>query len=956
MALIEKIRNELLPKVTKPGQYLGLEWGAHKKDWDSAKSRMAIIYPDLYELGMSNSGIKILYNIVNNHPDYLCDRAYGVMPDMEELMREKNMPLWGWESYKPLGEFDFIGFSLAYELCYPNIFTILDLSNIPFYSKDRDDSHPLIFAGGPAAFNAEPMANFIDFFIIGDGEELVIEVQDVMRRVKEEHPNDVRRQTLYEISKLRGIYVPQFYEPDSEENYLPKPVFREDAPKDWTPQYPVLKRVTQFLTDSNQPITGPVPHIDTVQDKQVFEIRRGCDRGCRFCQVGYTYLPVRERSPEDLYRLSKEAIKNTGYDDMTLLSLSASDYTCLTEAAKAINDAHAEHGIGLNMPSQRADRFNVHLADEVSQARKSGMTFAPEAGTEKMRKIINKGLSQEEIERAIKGTYEKGWAHIKLYYMIGLPFEEDEDLDGILDTLTWAVNMGREVKKSNPAKYKKPIKITCTISTFVPKTFTAFQWFPQCSREEFHRKQQYLKDGLYQRNLQRQVKLNCTEPELAMIESALSRADRRWGEAILQIWKSGSRYDSWSENFNIDRWTDAAAKFNIDLDHEVTKHREPGSKQCWDVLSIGFTEEFLVKEWQQAEQAAETAPCTENKCHACGVCFNLDVKNVVAEKMTGINPFVIEIDREKRQASCAGMIDQVLKEKGIDYKPQKEIILEQKARDAGELTEEEKPVDESVDTLPHLQANGDPMVIVRDTESKQKVLLTISKLNDLKYIGHLDFQRVLERALRRTGLPVVHSKGFNQRMKITWLSALSLFVESLGEYIIIDLAEVYDLANLKEILNRHLPKQARIVEAVNITPQGKFSIPQILETVYEAELVDLPREFLEKDFNNLKDQNLNDQDQLRDKKSFNLTSKQIENFLGQESIIVKKVSKGKEKEVDLRPEILDMRLDSASGNLHFTLRKTLRPDTVLKELVPGALWNVRKVSQKLDQVFDLVSA
>lgn len=893
--LLETLRNEILPHVQKPGQYLGLEWGAARKDWDSTKIHMALIYPDLYELGMSNFGIKILYNIVNKDPDFLCDRSYAPMPDMEEQMRKHNIPLWGWESYKPLGDFDLIGISLAYELCYTNIFTILDLAKIPFYSKDRQDNHPLIFAGGPAVFNPEPMAEFFDFYIIGDGEELITEIPRLIKDTREEEPETSREELLLKLAQLPGIYLPRFYEPDPEANNLPKPI--ASVP------FPINKRITQNLGDFNQPITGPVPHVQTVQDKQVLEIRRGCDRGCRFCQVGYTYLPVRERSPEDLVRLSSESVKASGYDDFTLLSLSASDYTCLTEAARAINDLHSENGIGLSMPSQRVDRFNAELADEISGARKSGMTFAPEAGTERMRMIINKGLNQEEIHRSIQGAYEKGWAHIKLYFMIGLPFEEDEDLDGILDILTWSINMARQAQREAPERYRKSLNITCTISTFVPKTFTAFQWFAQCSQSEFKRKQQYLLDGLRARRLHRQVKLNCTEPEIALIESVLSRGDRRWGEVVKTIWQSGSRFDSWSENFNIERWRIAAKAHGLDLEAEASRPREPGSKQCWDHISIGFTDKFLLHEWQQAEKTLETIPCTENKCHACGVCFNFDVKNIVTINRSEGNPFVTEIDKEMRQSACANFSRQP----------------EQKISDI--------PVSPSTQ----------PTVVVRNTQSKQKLRLKISKLGDLRYIGHLDFQQIIERALRRTGLPVVHSKGYNQRMKISWGAALPLFVESDGEYLEIDLAESYgDLEKLKQILNQELPNQARIQEVAEVLPDDRSSISDILESIYLSKLI------------SIKKADASSIGPRFSQTEIFVDQEMIGNFLGQEKINVTRLSKGKEKIVDIKPLIVDMRLIDES-TLELNLRKSQRASEVLEAFLPASKWSIRKVSQTLNQ-------
>jgi radical SAM family uncharacterized protein/radical SAM-linked protein len=884
--LLEVLRQELLPRVNKPGQYLGNEFGAVHKDWDSAKSRMALIYPDLYELGMSNYGLKILYNIVNKHPDYLCDRAFAPMQDMEALLRERDLPLWAWESSRPLSEFDMLGFSLAYELCYTSVLNILDLAKVPVRSKDRNATHPLVFAGGPAVFNPEPMADFIDFYLIGDGEELIIEIQDSLlasrKNFLSEHTGpldeklakEFRKQLLLDLSKLRGVYVPAFYEVDigpiskADINYLPQAKPDIDVPKQ------IYKRVTQFLDDSNQASSGPVPHISTVQDKQVMEIRRGCDRGCRFCQVGYTYLPVRERSPEDLLRLSKEAIANTGYDSYTLLSLSASDYTCLTEAARALNNEHATHGISMSMPSQRADRFNVDLAAEISQVRKSGMTFAPEAGTERMRKIINKGLSQEDIYKAIRGSYEAGWSHIKLYFMIGLPFEEDEDLDGILDILSWSVNMAKQLRKTNPDAYPKPLDITCTISTFVPKPFTAFQWFAQCSTEEFKRKQNHLMQGLRARNLHRSVKLNCTEPDIALLEAVMSRGDRRLGALIEAVWRSGSRLDAWSENFNIVTWRKQAQICGLDLEQEASKHREPGSKQPWDIISIGFEENFLLKEWQQALEAKETIPCTENKCHACGVCFKLDVKNVVTEKQTTINPFVIEIDKDKRQASCASL---------------------------------GPPADPVAENL-------------KPQAPKQKLRLIITKLDDLRFVGHLDFQRLVERAIRRSGLPVIHTQGYNQRMKLIWGPALPLFLESKWEYIEIELAQSFDnIEKIPEILNKQLPKQARI-KSVELLSPGNLddkSINNVKETVYTAST-----------------------------QSLAISRDMVNDFLSRDSIEIEKEVKARIQKKNIREQVFAMKLLN-SQTIELGLKSTQRVDEVLGAFIPGAVWKACKEYQVL---------
>ena len=778
--------NNLLYKVQKPGQYLGIEWGhlvsgpydtyfekkSTLKDWDKCTVTTALIYPDLYELGMANFGTKILYQIINNHPDFLCDRAYAPMKDMEELLQKDDISLWGWESFQPLHNFDLLGFSLSYELSYTNVLNILKLSKLEILSNNRKKIFPLIFAGGPAAFNPEPMADFIDFFIIGDGEEVIIDVLNLITDFKE--TISTKDELLLKLAQIPGIYVPKFYTPNQNENYLPKPNVQHPEVK--LPEK-ITKRVVS-LTDSNQPTSGPVPYLASVQDRQVLEIRRGCDRGCRFCQPGYVYLPVRERTPENLINLSTKALLNTGYDEYSLLSLSASDYTCLHEATIKLNDCHAQKGISLSMPSQRADRFDLKIANELNTVRKSGITLAPEAGTERLRAVINKGLKENEIKNAIENVYDSGFHHVKLYFMIGLPTETKEDLDGIINLLNWAYNLSK-------VKNKKPLDITCTISTFVPKAFTPFQWFSQNTSKEFEEKIKYLKQRVKELKL-RTVKLNYTDPKIALLEAVLSRGDRRVSKLIYQAFLKGAKFDAWDECLNINLWQKAGEETGLDLNHEATRFREIGLTNPWDVIDTGLLNKFLIREYNEAIKVAQTPPCTENTCHACGVCFELNVLNEVSINKSKENKFVQTIEQK---------------------------------------------VENKIRTSPTSQSSARFSLPVKTI---QKFEIIHTKVGNLKFISHLDVQRLFERALRRAQIPISFTGGFNPRPKMQWLMPLPLYYESNYELMHLEVSDYLKDSDLQVMLNKQLPGEFQLKSCKIIDLSSNLPNIENIKTLYKV--------------------------------------------------------------------------------------------------------------------------
>lgn len=751
--------DELLEKVNRPGQYLGNEWGAAKRNWDSAQVRLALVFPDLYELGMSNFGLRILYHIVNALPDFLCDRSYAPDSDMERLLKERNLPLWGWESRRPLSAFDLLGFSLQYELTYTNVLNLIQLSGIAVRASERNAESPLIFGGGPSAVNPEPLAAFMDFFVIGDGEQALPSVLEVVKAHKQKGMNssDSRRELLMDLAiQVPGVYVPSLYETNS------GPVAKPVAMGSRRPPERVARQV-QPLTCANQPTGGLVPYLSLVHDRQVLEVRRGCDRGCRFCQPGYTFLPVRERSAEDLLRLSREALANSGHQEYSMLSLCVSDYTSLHEAVRELNSEHSARRASMSFPSQRADRMNLDLAAELKAVRKSGITLAPEAGTERLRAVINKGLNHGQIISAIEAAYKSGWSAVKLYFMLGLPTETDDDLRGIINILKEATELCRQIRRAQPETFKRALETTCTISNFVPKPFTPFQWFGQITVAETLRRQKVLSDSLKAAGL-KNVTLNFTSPQMSLLEAVISRGDRALGELIYNVWKAGGTFDAWDDRFNAAIWHEIASQMNLSLQNMASDPRPVGSRQPWDVVHVGLADWWLVKEWDKAMAAAETAPCTENLCHACGVCTELDANHELAapkEVVLGKNPFVKPLPPLQNEPH------------------------------------------------PSLEISAKPQAPNNKVVTRLRFQLT--KLGDLRFISHLDLQHLLARAARRAGLSMAYSEGFNPAPRLSLAVSLPLFQEALAEVGEIDLSETIEPGEFVKRLNSQLPPEVQII-------------------------------------------------------------------------------------------------------------------------------------------------
>lgn len=603
------LNDEILLKIDKPARYIGGEVNSIMKDREHIDIRFAMCFPDVYEIGMSHLGIQIIYDMLNQFEDTWCERVYSPWMDLDEIMRKENIPLFALESQEPVKDFDFLGITLQYEMCYTNVLQVLDLAHIPLKASERTEDDPIVIGGGPCSYNPEPIAPFFDLFYIGEGETQYRPLLDLYKQCKKEGKS--RREFLLLAGRLPGIYAPGFYEV----SYKEDGTIKSFLPTEKGLPVEIMKEIVTDLSDTYYPKKPVVPFIKVTQDRVVLEIQRGCIRGCRFCQAGQLYRPVRERSLEFLKEYALEMLKATGHEEISLSSLSSSDFSALPEFMDYLIEVCKERHVNISLPSLRIDAFSLDVMSKVQDVKKSSLTFAPEAGTQRMRNVINKGLTEEVILNGAKLAFEGGWNKVKLYFMLGLPTETDEDARGIAELSNEIAKLYYDTVPKEKRNGK--VQITASTSFFIPKPFTPFQWAPMCTKEQFLDKAHVVKTAVLEQLNKKSIKYNWHEADVSVLEGIFARGDRKIADVILMAYEKGCIYDAWGEYYKHDIWLECFDTCGIDIDFYTTRERSLDEIFPWDFISCGVTKDFLKREWQRA-LSEEVTPNCKMACQGCG--------------------------------------------------------------------------------------------------------------------------------------------------------------------------------------------------------------------------------------------------------------------------------------------------------------------------------------------------
>lgn len=760
--------DSLLSLIAKPGRYSGNEFNVIKKDWQTTDVRIALAFPDLYEIGMSHQGLQILYRLINSRKTFLAERVYTPDHDLEKLLRQQKMPLFSLESRRSLADFDMLGITLPYELCYTNILTVLDLSSIPFYAVDRNQSHPLVVGGGSAAFHSEPVAEYFDIILLGDGEEAILEIAETIQTAKCTKVS--RSQLLAQLSTLTGIYVPRFFTP----HYNNGRFQRIHANQNGANQ--VRRRILPDLNTIDDSSPRLVPLVRIIHDRLAIEIARGCTRGCRFCQAGIIYRPARERSLEHILTLATQGIEQTGFEELALLSLSTGDYSCLNDLLLRLMNVFARQRVSISMPSMRVGTLNKEVMEQIRRVRKTGFTLAPEAGTDRLRRVINKGITEADLLATCRSAFGLGWNLIKLYFMFGLPTETKDDLAAIPELARKALAVGMGGRH----------RINVSAATFVPKPHTPFELEPQLSVTEGFSRIDFLKNKLRGRGLN----LKWNDPRQSFLEGVFSRGDRRLSKVIEEAWRRGARLDGWSEHFNLDLWHTAAKTCNIDL-ADYLRRRTPQEPLPWQHLSTGVDQTFLRDELDKADREIYTPDCRLHGCQGCATEARRERREERGQKSE-----TRESGNGKRRAASGGVTAQQ------EGKTRCALLLEgrrERAEERGKKPEIRKAQrrDNSVCRGGAAEPSPAARFVYR---------CSYTKTGQARFLGHLDLMQVFFRSFRRAKLPLNFSQGFNPAPQVSFAPALPLGTESLAEYLFIDLYKpLSDMRQITTELNRQLP-------------------------------------------------------------------------------------------------------------------------------------------------------